>query len=66
MLLKYITSQSERFMSKELCKLKKQLNSDLRQYALLVNQPRFVCKKCGRAANNKKNVCSPIKLSGKV
>ncbi|MBE2223057.1 MAG: hypothetical protein IAF02_16050 [Anaerolineae bacterium] len=53
-------------MSKELCKLKKELKSDLREYILLVNQPRFVCQKCGRAANDKKNVCSPVKLTGKL
>ena len=53
-------------MSKELCKLKKQLKGNLREYMLLVNQPRFVCRKCGRAANSKKNLCSPIKLSGKI
>jgi hypothetical protein len=53
-------------MSKQLCELKKQLKSDIREYALLVNEPCYVCQKCGRAANEKKNVCSPVKLSGKV
>jgi hypothetical protein len=53
-------------MSKQLCKLKKQLKGDIREYALLVNQPRYLCQKCGRAANSKKNICSPIKLTSKV
>jgi len=56
----------ESIMSKELCKLKKQLKSDLREYTLLINHPRFVCQKCGRAANKKKNLCSPVKLLGNL
>lgn len=46
-------------MGKELCKLKKDLKSDIRAYMLLVNQPAYVCKKCGRAGNSKKSLCSP-------
>ena len=41
-------------MAKELCKLKKHLKKDFDAYTLLVNNPKFVCKKCGRAANGKK------------
>lgn len=49
-------------MAKELCKRKKSLKSDVRSYTLLVNQPTHVCKKCGRAANSKKLVCSPARI----
>jgi hypothetical protein len=49
-------------MGKELCKLKKSLKSDLHSYALLVNQPTHVCKKCGRAGNSKKLLCSPARI----
>lgn len=47
---------------KELCKLKKELKQDFKSYMLLVNQPCFVCTKCGRAANKKKNLCAPKPL----
>lgn len=49
-------------MGKELCKQKKTLKSDFAGYVLLVQQPRFVCLKCGRAANKKKNLCNPQKI----
>lgn len=47
---------------KSLCKLKKELKNDMKSYTLLVNQPAFVCQKCGRVANKKKNLCSPKKM----
>ncbi len=49
-------------MTKELCKLKKTLRIDLAAYMLCVNQPTHVCQKCGRVANHKKQLCSPVKL----
>lgn len=51
-------------MAKELCKLKKQLKKDFNSYVKYVNAPNFVCKKCGRAANEKKNLCDPAKIKG--
>ena len=50
-------------MAKELCKLKKTLKIDLTDYMLRVNQPTHVCQKCGRAANSKKQLCSPVKIN---
>jgi hypothetical protein len=49
-------------MSQELCKLKPALKGDLPAYILLVDQPRFVCTQCGRAANKKKNLCHPKRM----
>ena len=51
-------------MSKTLCELKRDLKHDFDSYALLVCQPRFVCKDCGRAANKKKYLCNPRKIDG--
>ncbi|NKQ35193.1 MAG: hypothetical protein HF973_06190 [Chloroflexi bacterium] len=52
-------------MAKELCKMKKLCGKDFGCYAQMVNRPRVICTKCGRAANSKKSVCSPRKI-GKV
>ncbi len=49
-------------MAKELCKLKKSLKGDIGSYMLLVSKPTHLCRKCGRAANKKKLLCSPVKL----
>lgn len=49
-------------MTKELCKLKKSLKIDISEYMLMVHQPTHVCAKCGRAANSKKQLCSPVKI----
>lgn len=54
-------------MAKELCKLKKSiLKEDIESWMELVNDPTHVCKKCGRAANSKKLLCSPVKIRGAV
>ncbi|MEZ4590084.1 MAG: hypothetical protein R3D55_02935 [Chloroflexota bacterium] len=50
-------------MAKSLCKLKKSLRIDLTEYMLFVNNPTHVCTKCGRAANKKKLLCSPKKIT---
>ncbi len=49
-------------MAKELCKLKKSLKIDITSYMALVDSPTHVCKKCGRAANSKKQLCSPTRI----
>ncbi|WP_192929724.1 hypothetical protein [Alkaliphilus serpentinus] len=45
---------------KKLCKLVKKdfLKDDLKEYVKLVNKPQYICDKCGRVANDKKNLCS--------
>lgn len=53
-------------MSKELCKLKTLLSIDISEYMLHVNKPTHVCNKCGRVANKKKKLCSPVKITAKA
>ena len=38
------------------------VESNLEEYKKLVKNPRFVCKNCGRAAADEKNLCKPDKL----
>ena len=38
------------------------INSNLEDYKKLVQNPKFVCKGCGRAAASDKNLCAPEKL----
>ena len=49
---------------KTLCKLveTKALKKDPDSYKELVETPQFVCLRCGRAANRKKNLCDPTRL----
>jgi hypothetical protein len=51
-------------MPEELCKLVKEEFhlKKTRQYAKIVANPAFVCKKCGRVANKKARLCKPVKL----
>lgn len=50
-------------MSKTLCDLKKALlQEEPKAYMKLVNKPTCICTKCGRAANDKKLLCNPIKI----
>ena len=53
-------------MGKELCKIQEELiRKDINAYAELVNDPKHVCKKCGRVANKKKLLCKPTRLKKK-
>lgn len=45
-----------------LCKLKDELKEDFNRYVRLIKDPRFVCLKCGRAANEEKRLCKPVSL----
>ena len=38
-------------------------NLDLKKIKPLVNEPKFICKSCGRVANKKENLCQPVPLA---
>ncbi len=38
---------------------------DIKKFVKLVDQPEYVCERCGRAANDKKNLCRPAKIKDK-
>ena len=48
--------------SKTLCKIKKLLKKDLDVYVKHVNKPKYVCKSCGRVANEKSLLCKAVKI----
>jgi rubrerythrin len=51
-------------MSKKLCKLVKDeyLDDYFKDYMELVNKGKYICKKCGRVANDESNLCKPKEL----
>ena len=38
-------------------------NIDLDVLKPLVNEPKYICKQCGRVANDSVNLCQPVELS---
>ena len=49
--------------SKTLCKWDKdEIKDRFKELKKIVAQPRFVCKKCGRAANKEEFLCKPEEL----
>ncbi len=49
--------------SKTLCEWKKgEIRDDFEKLRELVRKPEFICRKCGRAANNKEVLCKPKEL----
>ncbi len=50
---------------KRMCKWdKKHLKKDLEAFSESVSAPQYVCAKCIRVANSKKNLCDPQSLEG--
>jgi hypothetical protein len=49
-------------LSKTLCELLDKIKPGSKKYAALVHEARYLCLKCGRAANKKKRLCDPRKL----
>jgi len=45
-------------VAKALCKLAKK--GELKQIAEAARTARFICKKCGRTAEDRKSLCSPV------
>ncbi len=54
-------------MSKKLCKLVSDgfLDDHTKKYTQMVNNPKYVCMKCGRAANDEDSLCRPKKIKDK-
>ena len=50
-------------MGKELSKRKKKLKQDPHGLARMLQDPRFVCEKCGRSARKKKYLCRARKMA---
>ena len=50
-------------VAKTLCKIKKLLKEDPAKYIKHVKKPKFVCRSCGRVANKRGLLCSPLKIS---
>ena len=50
---------------KSLCKLVKAnaLDNQWEEYLHLVEDAKFICRKCGRVANDEKNLCKPELLA---
>jgi DNA replicative helicase MCM subunit Mcm2 (Cdc46/Mcm family) len=38
------------------------IETSIDDYKALVKDAKFVCEKCGRAANSNENLCRPIKI----
>lgn len=50
-------------MSKTLCEWKKhEIIGEIDKLAQIVCDPRYVCRKCARAAHKEKHLCKPIPL----
>lgn len=49
---------------KKLCKLAKgdYLKDELKKYKEIVNEPKYVCLKCGRVARKEKRLCKPEEM----
>lgn len=57
--------EKKKLEGKVLCKLCKDdcLKKCFDEYSELVSEPKYICKKCGRAARKAKNLCKPEKIA---
>jgi transcription elongation factor Elf1 len=52
--------------SNHLCDMVEKGQVSLQQIKSLIKDPKFICKKCGRVANNSDNLCEPVDLYPQV
>jgi hypothetical protein len=59
-----MSERGDPVMSKKACKLfKKGMNKkEWKEYKATLENPKYVCKNCGRAASKAANICKPEKL----
>lgn len=59
-----MAKKTEKIKQKNLCKLCKDdcLKERFETYLELVQDSKYVCKKCGRTAHSKKNLCKPFDI----
>jgi len=49
--------------AKTLCKYKKEkIEENLETLKQIVGNPKFICRKCARAAKDEKHLCKPVTL----
>ncbi len=47
-----------------LCSMKKEdIEKRINEIMKMVNTPKYVCKKCARAANEKEFICKPVEIN---
>jgi hypothetical protein len=51
-------------IKKSLCELVEEglLRDQLQYYKKLVKKPKYICRRCGRVARKKRNLCRPEKI----
>ena len=49
-------------MSDKMCSMYKKAEKDMEKYLKKVGDGTYVCKKCGRFAQDKKNLCKPLEV----
>ncbi len=50
---------------KTFCDLSKDyIARNINEITLLVNNPKYICRKCARVANEPTHLCKPVKMKG--
>jgi len=62
-----LTLKGAKIMSKKLCKLVSDgfLEDHTKKYTHMVNEPKYICMKCGRVANDDDALCHSKKIKDK-